>query len=117
MKRNITIIAMLFIACEPVARRDYEMLRSGDIAPNVPVSSDFEVCILKAELCERGNACGGDAVDCTGPFEDCAWDMPEMHELTCRLEYATCVLEAKPGAPDWYLAHCDEVYKTCPTTP
>lgn len=87
--------------------------------PVVPLPTELEVCILKAEICTlegRLPTCGGptDLDECLSDYETCSYDFDEAHEPSCRLSYVWCKLEQFNGTPEW-LAHCDEVYATCPT--
>ncbi len=93
------------------------------IPPDLPIPDALEICILKAELCAAKvyqPFCGWldfNALEmCTSTYEDCAWDIPEMHELSCRTSHATCALEA-PLYPNalWYQHFCEGVNKVCPS--
>lgn len=93
------------------------------IPPDLPIPDELEICILQAELCaakEYQPQCGWMnfyALEmCTTLYEDCAWEIEEMHEIGCRQSHATCALEA-PLYPNelWYQHFCEGVNKVCPS--
>ena len=93
------------------------------VPPNSPIPDELEICILKAELCAakvyqpRCEWLDSFVLEqCNADYEDCAWEIEEMHELGGRQSHATCALEA-PLYPKelWYQEFCEAVNKTCPS--
>lgn len=127
MKKLISIAALALACFSAVSCADTPYvsevsfrIEEGDpVPPNTPVPAELEVCILRAELCM--NFCGIDPAAppvsqvCISKYEDCAYDIPEAHESSCRVSYVWCVLEESATSPEWVHDFCKEVRNTCAT--
>lgn len=89
------------------------------VPPNVPLPTDLELCIHKAEICVlelRLPKCGKfvDAQQCVSEYESCSFDFPEAHEPSCRVSYVWCKLE-EVSLTQAHQQDCEAVYAVCPT--
>lgn len=96
------------------------------VGPDIELSTEAELCIVKAELCVEQSPFPDPCDDisqtctCSEDFENCAWSTgdTDLFEPACRVDYVWCVLEPPNPKSDNFKAwqaYCADAFATCPT--
>lgn len=94
-----------------------------ELPPIASIPVELEACILQAEVCVlTESSCGTEThipgmawQPCTSIYEDCAWFIDEMHEVSCQTSRITCHLEGLHSFSKEWAAYCFALDASCPS--